>query len=64
MSAAYADELVIGSKRFTESYILGEIAAQTARGAGEGQVIHKQGMGNTAILFEALKSGANALQLL
>ena len=64
VTAASADELVIGSKRFTESYILGEIATQTARAAGEGQVshkqgqvIHKQGMGNTAILFEALKSG-------
>jgi len=61
VATAQADELVIGSKRFTESYILGEIAAQTARGAGEGQVIHKQGMGNTAILFEALKSGGIGL---
>ena len=26
--------LVVGSKRFTESYILGEIALQTARSAG------------------------------
>ena len=57
ITAARADELVVGSKRFTESYILGEIATQTARTAGEGQVSHKQGMGNTAILFEALKSG-------
>ena len=53
-----ADELVVGSKRFTESYILGEIAAQTARAADEGGVTHAQGLGNTAILFEALKSGS------
>jgi osmoprotectant transport system permease protein len=48
---------VIGSKRFTESYILGEIAAQTAQGAGQ-QAVHRQGLGNTAILFEALKAGS------
>jgi len=42
----------VGSKRFTESYILGEILAQAARGE------HRPGLGNTAILVEALKSGA------
>jgi len=42
----------VGSKRFTESYILGEIVAQTAGGT------HKPGLGNTAILVEALKNGA------
>jgi osmoprotectant transport system permease protein len=49
--------LVVGSKRFTESYILGEIALQTARSAGA-QAEHKQGMGNTGILFAAIKSGS------
>ena len=54
--AAQSTELTIGSKRFTESYILGEILLGTAKSAGvAGQ--HKQGMGNTGILFEALKSG-------
>ena len=48
----------VGSKRFTESYILGEILAQTMRGSGEARVVHKQGLGNTAIVFAALKSGA------
>ncbi|MCU0841731.1 MAG: ABC transporter permease subunit [Thiobacillaceae bacterium] len=52
-----AEGLVIGSKRFTESYILGEILAQTARRAGEDAVTHAQGLGNTAILFAALKAG-------
>jgi len=47
-----AQTLTVGSKRFTESYILGEIVSQTARGA------HKPGLGNTAILLEALKAGA------
>jgi osmoprotectant transport system permease protein len=55
---AAADELVVGSKRFTESYILGEIATQTAQAAGQRAVVHRQGLGNTAILFEALKAGS------
>ena len=51
-----ADELVVGSKRFTESYILAEIVAQTASATGA-IVVHRPGMGNTAILFEAIKAG-------
>ncbi|MEO8631492.1 MAG: glycine betaine ABC transporter substrate-binding protein, partial [Betaproteobacteria bacterium] len=38
-------------------YILGEIALQTVRAAGT-QAEHKQGLGNTGILFAALKSGS------
>ncbi len=48
--------LRIGSKRFTESYILGELLAQTA--APHVRVEHKQGLGNTAIVLAALKSGS------
>lgn len=56
---AWAQETInIGSKRFTESYILGEIVAQTVTAAGEARAVHQQGMGNTAILFAALKSSA------
>ncbi|MFZ6644521.1 glycine betaine ABC transporter substrate-binding protein [Undibacterium sp. TJN25] len=52
-----ADEtLHVGSKRFTESYILGEILTQVA--APHAPVEHRQGLGNTAIVFEALKAGA------
>ena len=51
-AAAAQERLAVGSKRFTESYILGEILAQTA-GAQ-----HKPGLGNTAILQEALRNGA------
>lgn len=53
---AHADTLRIGSKRFTESYILGEILAQTA--AAHGDARHLPGLGNTAIVFEALKAGS------
>jgi osmoprotectant transport system permease protein len=48
----------VGSKRFTESYILAEIMARTVDGAGEARAAHQPGLGNTAILFAALKSGA------
>lgn len=48
----------VGSKRFTESYILAEIATQAVNAAGEARATHRQGLGNTAILFAALKSGA------
>ena len=52
-----AQTVNIGSKRFTESYILGEIVAQTIDHAGEARGVHQQGLGNTAIVFAALKSG-------
>ena len=60
-SAAYANadvnsaKLNIGSKRFTESYILAEILTQTAARYGHAQ--HHQGLGNTAIVLQALKTG-------
>ena len=52
-AGARAEEPIkVGSKRFTESYILGEILARAAHGE------HRPGLGNTAILYEALRSGA------
>jgi osmoprotectant transport system permease protein len=47
--------LQVGSKR-SESYILGEIIAQTAQGPGTTAAAHQRGMGNTAILLNALES--------
>ena len=49
--------LQVGSKRFTESYILAEIVRQTAQAAGEATAAHRQGLGNTAILLGALRAG-------
>jgi len=57
LTGAADDRLRVGSKRFTESYILGEVVARTAIRAGA-TVEHRPGLGNTAILFAALKSGA------
>src|SRR3989475_5792673 len=53
-----AAELHVGSKRFTESYILGEIIKQTALAAGEAPAAHSQGLGNTAIVLNALTTAA------
>ena len=48
-----AETLQVGSKRFTESYILAEIIVRTA-----GDALHRPGLGNTGILYSALKSGS------
>jgi len=53
-----AATLQVGSKRFTESYILAEILTQTARAAGAPQTTHQRGLGNTAILLSALEAGS------
>ncbi|HXI35797.1 MAG TPA: glycine betaine ABC transporter substrate-binding protein, partial [Burkholderiales bacterium] len=50
--ATAAQPLKVGSKRFTESYILGEILARAAQGE------HRPGLGNTGIVFAALRTGA------
>jgi osmoprotectant transport system permease protein len=53
--AAQGDEVLrVGSKRFTESYILGEILAQSVPGGAE----YKPGLGNTGIVYAALKAGS------
>lgn len=54
---AFAAQLEVGSKRFTESYILGEIIRQVADTAGETKAVHQQGLGNTAIVLNALTTG-------
>jgi len=57
--ARAADEtLRVGSKRFTESYILAELLAQTAAPHTVSPPVVRQGLGNTAIVYEALRSGA------
>jgi len=53
VSQACAETLRVGSKRFTESYILGEIIVRAA-----GDAAHRPGLGNTGILVAALTSGS------
>lgn len=56
--ASAADPIVVGSKFFSEGYVLGEVAAQAIESASSVPVTRKLGMGSTGILFQALKSGA------
>jgi len=53
---ASANPVIIGSKKFTESYVLGEIARRALNDAGVATE-HRQGMGGTIILWQALQGG-------
>ncbi|HXP34177.1 MAG TPA: glycine betaine ABC transporter substrate-binding protein [Chthoniobacterales bacterium] len=55
-STVAENKVVVGSKKFTESYVLGEIAKRSLSDAGL-SAEHRQGMGGTIILWEALRSG-------
>jgi osmoprotectant transport system permease protein len=55
-SIANAEEAVVGSKQFTESVILAEIATQLLQDAGL-TVTHRREMGGTSILWAALRTG-------
>ena len=55
-ACTFAAPVVIGSKKFTESYVLGEIAKRSLSDAGI-PAEHRQGMGGTIILWEALRGG-------
>jgi osmoprotectant transport system permease protein len=48
----------VGSKSFTESYILGEIAAQVLERTREARADRRLGLGGTGITFGALERGA------
>lgn len=51
-----ASALTVGSKKFTESVILGEIISSLAKTRGI-QVVHRQELGGTRILWNALIKG-------
>ena len=50
------EPVVVGSKKFTESVILGEIAAQALRAEGL-PATHRDQIGGTRVLWEALRRG-------
>ena len=49
--------IIVGSKRFSESYIISEIISQVIKKNSKIKVFEKKGLGNTGILFAALKQG-------
>jgi osmoprotectant transport system permease protein len=58
-NAISAPNIVVGSKIFTEGYVLGEVSAQVIEASSPPvPVTRKLGMGSTGILFESLTSGA------
>jgi len=59
-ASAFAEPILIGSKKFTESYVLAEIAKRSLENAGL-TTDHRQGMGGTIILWQALKGEQIAL---
>ncbi len=58
-NASAESALRIGSKRFTESYVLGEVLVSAARRADPAvKVEHRAGLGNTGIVLGALRAGS------
>ena len=55
MVSLNAQTMVIGSKKFTESYVLGEIAKRALIDT-DIPAEHRQGMGGTIILWEAIRA--------
>lgn len=55
-ASALSAPLVVGSKKFTESYVLGEIAKRALQEA-HFKVEERAGMGGTIILWQALRGG-------
>lgn len=56
LSFGYAQNPVVGSKKFVESYVLAEIAKASAKQQGL-EVDHRQGIGGTILLWQALRQG-------
>ncbi len=51
-----AAEVRVGSKKFTESVILGEMVVRLARSSGA-RAVHRRELGGTTVLWEALRRG-------
>ena len=57
IAAPAATPVRVGSKSFTESYVVAEIVARVAEQAGEAPVERRFGLGGTGITYAALASG-------
>lgn len=56
-NAAGSGKVIVGSKDFTESILLGEIAAQVIEAKTDLQVERKLNLGGTTVTFNGLKTG-------
>lgn len=59
-NTSHAQTIIVGSKNFTENYLLSEIAAQLLEAKGF-DVERRQGLNGTKISYEALQNGAIAV---
>jgi osmoprotectant transport system permease protein len=57
-ATAHAEVVRVGSKSFTESYVVAEIAAQVLEAAGAGPVERRVGLGGTGIAYRAVAHGS------
>jgi osmoprotectant transport system permease protein len=57
-STAAAEPVRVGSKSFTESYVVAEIAAQVLEATGAGPVERRVGLGGTGIAYRAVAHGS------
>ena len=56
-AAARPQEVVVGSKNFTESHLLGSLVAELLEDRLGHEVEHRSGLGGTLVCFEALLGG-------
>src|SRR5438067_12700572 len=61
VSAAEDGVIRVGSKSFTESYILAEIAAEVIERVGEARAERRHRLGRTGITYRAIAGGASRL---
>jgi osmoprotectant transport system permease protein len=57
-SASAKETVTVGSKSFTEGYVLAELIAQVIESTGEADVIRKFGLGGTGVLAQAIQHGS------
>ncbi|MGE4232633.1 MAG: glycine betaine ABC transporter substrate-binding protein [Bacteriovoracia bacterium] len=57
-SISFAANVTVGSKTFTESYILGEIFSQVLEDTNDATVQRRFGLGGTGILYQSLIRGS------
>ena len=58
VAASAATPVRVGSKSFTENYVVAEIVAQLVEQTGEAPVERTLGLGGTGIVYGALANGS------
>jgi osmoprotectant transport system permease protein len=56
--ASARETVTVGSKSFTEGYVLSELIAQVIESTGEADVVRKFGLGGSGVLAQAIEHGS------